>query len=288
MARYPGGRFTNQYGNLTVTVESRKGEYVASVRRPSDGYEVTIETPERTRIEAARYALQLLADAWRGWGQPDEALRAAAEAIGEDAAEALAEAELSGHKMGDGPQDSIMTWVNNEESLYNDKNALYERWIRGVENWSEATARKEALALAAHFAEAIESMPHVREKYRQKDFEEAADEMIEEFKTEELPRWQEAPPPEKKPLPPMDPGAVEHAKKYEDLARQIGIEELKALVPATPERIRKALERGDAHLNTIPLRHWDAAAMKLDLRKRGLSLAEGVSLLKHVAQWHYV
>lgn len=185
------------------------------------------------------------------------------------------------------PEDTIMDWVNNEEALYNDKQALYERWIRNIENWSDAAARKEALALAGHFAEAIESMPHVRGKYSRKDIEEAADEMVEEFRTEELPRWQEAPPPEKKPLPPMDPGAVEHARKYEELAQEIGIENLKALIPATPDRIRKALERGDAHLNTIPLRHWDAAAMKLNLRGRGLSLGEGVSLLKHVARWHY-
>jgi hypothetical protein len=180
-----------------------------------------------------------------------------------------------------------MDWVNNEEPLYNDKQALYAKWIRGIEDWNEQKARREARALAAHFAEWIESS-HRSGRYRKKDMEQAADEMLEEFKTEELPRWENAPPPEKKPLPPMTPGDIEHAKHYENLAREIGIDEIKALIPATPERIRKALERGDAYLNTIPLRLWDQAAVRLDLPRRGLSLANGVSLLKHVAKWHYV
>ena len=283
MARFPGGVHAHEYGTLTVKVESRAGAYVATVLRPSDGYEVSIETPERTIIGAARYALHLLAGAWRS-GDGDPAMERAAREIGQDASEALAEIEISGLKMGadrEEPQDSIMDMVNNIEGLYNDKNALYRKWIREVEDWSEASARREALALAAHFAEYLGSA------YRRKDLKEAADEMVEEFKTEELPRWQDAPPPEKKPLPPLDAGDVEHAKKYDALARKIGIELVKALIPAKPERIRKALERGDDYLNTIPLHHWDAAAIRLGLRERGLSLSEGVSLLKHVAIWHY-
>jgi hypothetical protein len=87
-----------------------------------------------------------------------------------------------------------MDMVNNVESMYNDKNGLYRKWIRwGKEGWDEKQARKEARALAAHFAEAIEAMPGWPElrqpHYRGSDFDQAADEMIEEFKTEELPKW---------------------------------------------------------------------------------------------------
>lgn len=92
------------------------------------------------------------------------------------------------------PLDSIMDMVNNVESMYNDKNGLYRKWIRwGKEGWDEKQARKEARALAAHFAEAIEARPGWPElrqpHYRGSDFDQAADEMIEEFKTEELPKW---------------------------------------------------------------------------------------------------
>jgi hypothetical protein len=95
MARYPGRRYTHQYGNLVVTVESKEGYYEASVTRPSDGFEVVIGTPERTPIDAARYALQVLTN-------PDyPGLERASEELGQDAAAALAEvAELSGARMG--------------------------------------------------------------------------------------------------------------------------------------------------------------------------------------------
>ena len=56
------------------------------------------------------------------------------------------------------PQDSIMDMVNNVESLYNDKNALYDNWIEEGDAWSEDAARPQAIAFAVNFAEAIESM----------------------------------------------------------------------------------------------------------------------------------
>lgn len=86
------------------------------------------------------------------------------------------------------PDNSIMDMVNNIEPLYNDKNGLYRKWIREGKGWDEKQARKEARALAAHFAESLE-YTHVRGKYTNSDFDQAADEMIEEFKTEELPKW---------------------------------------------------------------------------------------------------
>jgi hypothetical protein len=86
--------------------------------------------------------------------------------------------------------ETIMRMVSNLKPLYDDKVGLYRMWIREGKNWSEGKARKEARALAAHFAEAIESMPGPsRPSYKPVDFDQAADEMIEEFKTEELPKW---------------------------------------------------------------------------------------------------
>lgn len=186
-------------------------------------------------------------------------------------------------------QDSIMDMVNNIEPLYNDKNALYDKWVQEGDAWSEAAARQEALAFAAHFAEAIESTEGFDEKYKESDLEEAADEMLtafEDYREEALKavveRAMRVPKPEDFV---MDPGDVEHAKKYDELAKKIGIERLRELIPASPEKVRKALASGDKYLNSIPLRKWDAAAMSIP--ERGLSLSEKVCALKHVATWHY-
>lgn len=93
----------------------------------------------------------------------------------------------------------------------------------------------------------------------------------------------------------------EHFDKYEALAQKIGIERLIPLVPATPSQIRAALET-DFHLNNIPILRWDRAAGASQaetgrffgkdrtspvpdaLRRHGLSLAERVCVLKHVAR----
>lgn len=75
---------------------------MASVLRPSDGYEVTIETPEQVPLAAARYALGILADAWKSLDAHDPALLRAGKELGQDAAEALVEvSELSGAEIGD-------------------------------------------------------------------------------------------------------------------------------------------------------------------------------------------
>lgn len=94
-----------------------------------------------------------------------------------------------------------------------------------------------------------------------------------------------------------------HAKKYEALAQRIGIDALRALLP-DPLRIRAALAAGDQHLNTINLAVWDRAAgcapfvtygtwPRLSFAypwtpavAGGLSLAERVCVLKHVATHH--
>jgi hypothetical protein len=183
------------------------------------------------------------------------------------------------------PDDSIMDMVNNIEPFYNDVRGLYEKWVREDEGWDKKEAFKEARALAAHFAEALEG-GMVRGKYSERDINTAAREMIDEFINVELPKWsvvkkEEAPAPSE----PMTEYEIEQAKKNEALAQKIGIDRLKLLMPASHEQIREALLRGDKGLRSIPLRKWDAKAASL--RIPGLTISNKVSLLKHVAAYHY-
>jgi DNA-directed RNA polymerase alpha subunit len=189
------------------------------------------------------------------------------------------------------PQDSIMQWAQNDEGMYNDMIALWDRWVDQGDGWDEPRAYKEARALVGHMAEHIESFDFTEGRYSPDEMDDAASDMMQRFREyrEEAVerRMKEA---SRKPTPEdmaMDAGDVEHAKKYEEMAQRLGVEKLRALIPVTQERVRKALERGDKHLNSIPLRKWDAAAFQLNLRERGLSIAEGVCVLKHVAKWHY-
>lgn len=187
-------------------------------------------------------------------------------------------------------QDSIMDMVNNIEPLYNDKMALFDKWIEEGDAWSENEARAEARALAGHFAEAVEA--GYGEKYTKGDINRAITEMLEEFEDYRdeavkaaVEQVQHVPTPEEMA---MTPGEVEHAKKCEAIAQRIGIDILRELIPASPEKIRRALDRGDKHLNSIPLRKWDQAAARIPyLPGKGLSLGEKVCALKHVAKWHY-
>jgi hypothetical protein len=190
------------------------------------------------------------------------------------------------------PDDSIMDMVNNIEEMYSDKNAMYDRWVEEGEDWERREARSQAQALAAHFAEALESSEYIDGKYSEREIADAATDMIHEFLNDYYDeairhRIEQA---LKKPSPEdlkMDAGDIEHARKYEELAKKIGIEKVKESIPVSPAKVRQALERGDKHLNSISLRKWDQAALNLSLRERGLSLSEGVCVLKHVAKWHY-
>ena len=51
--------------------------------------------------------------------------------------------------------------------------------------------------------------------------------------------------------------ALGHAGTFERYAQWLGVDDLKALVPFSRERIVAALASGDEHLNTLPLRQWD-------------------------------
>lgn len=186
------------------------------------------------------------------------------------------------------PDDTIMELVDNIESLYNDKMALFDRWLAEGDAWEKPLGRLQARRLARSFATELREGGYIQGRYRQVDIDQARDEMIEEFEEHkeqaikaavERPRTPTSP-------PPMTPTQIEHAEKCDTLAKDIGIDLLKDLVPATQERIRKSLETGDPYLNTIPLRKWDAAAASIP--KRGLSLSEKVCALKHVATWYYV
>lgn len=188
------------------------------------------------------------------------------------------------------PDDSILNMVDNIEEMHSDKNALFDRWVDLGEDWNEGQALVDALALAAHFAEHLEA-GYVDGKYNERDVRRAADEMIRQFdqyRDEEIEQRlknvsRKATPEDLK----MDPGDIEHARKYDELAKKIGVEKIKSLIPVSSAKVRQALERGDKYLNTIALRKWDHAAFNLSLREQGLSLSEGVCVLKHVAKWHY-
>jgi hypothetical protein len=188
------------------------------------------------------------------------------------------------------PDDTIMDMVNNIGEMYSDKNALYDKWVDQGEDWDKRRALIDAVALAAHFAERLET-GYVDGKYTQDEIVAAAREMIQEFdqyaEDEVAERLKNA---SRKATPEdlrMDPGDVEHARKYDELAKKIGIEKITPLIPVSSAKVRQALERGDKYLNTISLRKWDQAALNLSLRDRGLSLSDGVCVLKHVARWHY-
>lgn len=187
------------------------------------------------------------------------------------------------------PQDTLWLWINNEPQFYDDKIGMWDSWIEAGDAWSDERGKREALALAAHIAEAIEAKPFTEGKYSRDEIREAADEMLKEFEEYREEAIKAAVKQATRVAKPeelvMDAGDIEHAKKYEDLAKEIGIELLKKLIPASPEKIRKALSSGDKHLNSIPLRKWDVAG--LSILRKGMSMADKVCVLKHVAKWHY-
>lgn len=190
------------------------------------------------------------------------------------------------------PEDSIMDMVDNIEELYNQKMAMFDRWMERGEALSEQGAHREAFSLARAFAGELQRTEMVEGRYRLDDYRQAADQMLEQFA--EHREWviQEAAKRSREPKTPapMTPEDAEYARKMEEMSRKIGIGILQELVPrvASLERVRKALEQGDDYLNTIPLRKWDAAAAGIPyLPGQGLSLSDKVGALKHVAKWHY-
>lgn len=70
----------------------------------------------------------------------------------------------------------------------------------------------------------------------------------------------------------------EHYEKYEEMMNNIGKEYLERLVPFAHHEIMEAYDK-DKNLNNLPLAVWDRATYLIP----GVSLAEGVCLLKHTA-----
>lgn len=97
---------------------------------------------------------------------------------------------------------------------------------------------------------------------------------------------------------------MEHRAIYQRAVERFGgLEVIKPLIPFSLEQIKKALECGDEHLNTLPIRKWDSASgfycrgasctpqFGADIwnlyRKHGVtsaSNAQGVCLLKEAAR----
>lgn len=95
MARYPERTYTHRYGDLIVSVKYEGDSYWATVRRPSDGYDVTIETfGSRSPIDAARYALRMLSEhPSSDPGESRSPITRARRVLGPDAKDALSDFE---------------------------------------------------------------------------------------------------------------------------------------------------------------------------------------------------
>jgi len=193
-------------------------------------------------------------------------------------------------------EDSIMLWVNNESSFYDDVRRMYDKWVEEGDLWSDLPARAEASNLIHHIAEAIEAMDFNQgEHYTAAQKKEAVDEVMDDFDDYRDEAIESAiKEVQRKPKPEdlnMDAGEIEYAKKMEEMLKRMGprydIEMLRGYMPVSQQRIRQALERGDKHLNSISLRKWDDQAKMLGRPWVGFSLADGVGILKHVAKWHY-
>lgn len=179
--------------------------------------------------------------------------------------------------------ESIMDIVDNTESMYSEKIAMFDRWVEAGDTLSRERQRLEAMELAVRFEAWLG---------RRSGAVKAAREMLEEFPQHQEFAIQEAmerAAAKERPAEPMTPEEVEYAEKMEALSRKIGIDRLALLIPVPRSKIQKALERGDKHLNTIPLYKWDGAASAIhDWRELGLfSQSQVVGALKHVAKWHY-
>lgn len=185
------------------------------------------------------------------------------------------------------PDDSIMDMVNNIEPMYERMLRLFDKWISQGDAWYPKVAQAEALRFASFRARDLQEGGLVSGRYAKADVKQAAKELLEayqEYKEYHFKEIAERPRAVVAPRP-LDPEDVAHASKYEAIAQSLGVDLLRRRIPASQERIRRALETGDSYLNTIPLHLWDSAAAGLPAQ---LSHSEKVCVLKHVAKWHFV
>ena len=70
------------------------------------------------------------------------------------------------------------------------------------------------------------------------------------------------------------PKDASHTQKYDTIINNLGYDDVKLLVPASRDRIIKALAE-DEHLNNIPLATWDTASYDL----KPLCVRKGVTVM---------
>lgn len=186
--------------------------------------------------------------------------------------------------------ETILDWVNgNEAKLYDLKSRMFDRWVDLGDALSKKEARRDAEVAVRLFARTIdrEQAKYDKEPFTEEDVQTGIKEFLKEFEEyreealeNRVKQTTRVATPEELT---MTEGEIEHAKKYDKIARKIGIERLQSVIPASPEAIRKALLRGDKHLVSIPSYKWDDAAAKI----KGHYDHDVFMALKHVATWYY-
>ena len=73
---------------------------------------------------------------------------------------------------------------------------------------------------------------------------------------------------------------IEHFEKYDNLVQKYQLKNHKL-----PFKVLINHYKADKHLNSIPLKKWDVATFNLP-NVYGISLAEKVCILKHIAIYH--
>jgi hypothetical protein len=148
MARFKKHAYVHQYGPLLVTVESVSGEYYATVKRLSDGYEAAVVgLGELDRITAARGAILTLHDSFVSDRTPkteyEKNIRRIANELGPDLEEAYGEMEATsdadpgswqGHELGkkkaggsSGKNEDIQKILKNHEYIEGVAWRMYDR-----------------------------------------------------------------------------------------------------------------------------------------------------------------
>ena len=190
-------------------------------------------------------------------------------------------------------RDEITLWVANDEYFYNQVMRLYDKWVDEGDAWHEKFARRELEPIVEEIAEALFAKGYWDEPYTPSEKREAVDELLEDFeqyREDELAERQKNAAAKPTPRKPMDEATIEYTKKMDALLVQFGIRMLPDIVdhpvnmdegdarkaaidylvrfmPASKEKIRKALDTGDEHLNTIKLRKWDEKAEEFNYKR---------------------
>ena len=84
---------------------------------------------------------------------------------------------------------------------------------------------------------------------------------------------------------------TEHELKYDELAKKLGVDVLKELIPFSKKKINEALAEEDKHLNKWGNSPWDRkepATRYLAYFKgiKSWSLSNNICVLKHVAKFY--